>query len=111
MIMRQITTILEQTPEGFDTQVNAAIQKIGSEHLREIRTVVNTPTALCVVLLALVGGFHYGTAGHSAPSGHTFLSTVRGIHALGSLLRPKISTTFLAIVSMTSRIFSLWSSK
>jgi hypothetical protein len=42
--MRQIKTILEQTPEGFDTQVNAAIQKIGSEHLREIRTVVSTPT-------------------------------------------------------------------
>jgi hypothetical protein len=45
MIMRQIKTILERTPEGFDTQVNAAIQKIGSEHLREIRTVVSTPTA------------------------------------------------------------------
>jgi hypothetical protein len=45
MIMRQIKTILEQTPEGFDTQVNAAMQKIGSEHLREIRTVVSTPTA------------------------------------------------------------------
>jgi hypothetical protein len=44
MIMRQIKTILEQTPEGFDTQVNAAIQEIGSEHLREIRTVVSTPT-------------------------------------------------------------------
>jgi len=41
--MRQIKTILEQTPEGFDTQVNAAIQQIGSEHLREIRTVVSTP--------------------------------------------------------------------
>ena len=26
---------------------------------------------VCVVLLALVGGLHYGTAGHSAPSGHT----------------------------------------
>ena len=45
MIMRQIKTILEQTPEGFDTQVNAAIQQIGSEHLREIRTVMSTPTA------------------------------------------------------------------
>jgi hypothetical protein len=42
--MRQIKTILEQTPEGFDTQVNAAIQQIGSEYLREIRTVVSTPT-------------------------------------------------------------------
>ena len=27
--MRQINTILEQTPEGFDAQVNAAIQEIG----------------------------------------------------------------------------------
>jgi hypothetical protein len=26
---------------------------------------------VCVVLIALVGGLHYGTAGHSAPSGHT----------------------------------------
>jgi hypothetical protein len=42
--MRQIKTILERTPEDFDTQVNAAIQEIGSEHLREIRTVVSTPT-------------------------------------------------------------------
>jgi hypothetical protein len=42
--MRQIKTILERTAEDFDTQVNAAIQKIGSEHLREIRTVVSTPT-------------------------------------------------------------------
>jgi hypothetical protein len=45
MIMRQITTILEQTPEGFDALVNAAIQKIGAEHLREIRTLTGTPTA------------------------------------------------------------------
>jgi hypothetical protein len=43
--MRQIKTILERTAEDFDTQVNAAIEKIGSEHLREIRTVVSTPTA------------------------------------------------------------------
>jgi len=42
--MRQIKTILERTPEDFDAQVNAAIQEIGSEHLREIRTVVSTPT-------------------------------------------------------------------
>jgi uncharacterized protein YbcC (UPF0753/DUF2309 family) len=42
--MRQIKTILEQTSEDFDIQVNAAMQKIGSEHLREIRTVVSTPT-------------------------------------------------------------------
>ena len=26
---------------------------------------------VCVVLLALVGGLHYGTAGHSAPLRHT----------------------------------------
>jgi hypothetical protein len=43
--MRQIKTILDQTPEGFDAQVNAAIQEIGSEHLREIRTLMSTPTA------------------------------------------------------------------
>ncbi len=43
--MRQIKTILDQTPEGFDAQVNAAIQEIGSEHLREIRTLVSPPTA------------------------------------------------------------------
>ena len=43
--MRQIDTILDQTPEGFDVQVNAAIQEIGSEHLREIRTLMSTPTA------------------------------------------------------------------
>jgi hypothetical protein len=43
--MRQIKTILNQTPEGFDAQVNAAIQAIGSEHLREIRTLMSTPTA------------------------------------------------------------------
>ncbi len=42
--MRQIKTILERTPEGFDAQVNAAIEKIGSEHLREIRTVVGSAT-------------------------------------------------------------------
>ena len=36
--MRQIKTILDRTPEGFDAQVDAAIQEIGSEHLREIRT-------------------------------------------------------------------------
>jgi hypothetical protein len=46
----------------------------------------SSSAALYVVLLALVGGLHYGTAGHSAPSGHTFLSTVRRLHALGSLL-------------------------
>jgi hypothetical protein len=43
--MRQINTILDQTPEGFDAQVNAAIQAIGAEHLREIRTLMRTPTA------------------------------------------------------------------
>ena len=42
--MRQIKTILERTPEGFDAQVNVAIQEIGSEHLREIRTMMSTPT-------------------------------------------------------------------
>jgi hypothetical protein len=42
--MRQIKTIIERTPEGFDAQVNAAIQEIGSEHLREIRTMLSTPT-------------------------------------------------------------------
>ena len=42
--MRQIKTILERTPEDFDAQVNAAIQEIGSEHLREIRTEVSPPT-------------------------------------------------------------------
>jgi len=26
---------------------------------------------VCLVLIALVAGLHYGTAGHSAPSGHT----------------------------------------
>jgi hypothetical protein len=43
--MRQIRTILDQTPEGFDAQVNAAIQEIGAEHLREIRTLMSAPTA------------------------------------------------------------------
>ena len=43
--MRQIKTILDQTPEGFDTQVNAAIRAIGAEHLREVRTLTGTPTA------------------------------------------------------------------
>jgi hypothetical protein len=43
--MRQIKTILDQTAEGFDAQVNAAIQEIGAEHLREIRTLTGTPTA------------------------------------------------------------------
>jgi hypothetical protein len=43
--VRQLKTILDQTPEGFDAQVNAAIQAIGTEHLREIRTLVSTPTA------------------------------------------------------------------
>jgi hypothetical protein len=42
--MRQIKTIIDRTPEGFDVQVNAAIQEIGSEHLREIRTMMGTPT-------------------------------------------------------------------
>jgi hypothetical protein len=42
--MRQIKTIIDQTPEGFDAQVNTAIQEIGSEHLREIRTMMSTPT-------------------------------------------------------------------
>jgi hypothetical protein len=42
--MRQIKTILEGTPEGFDAQVNVAIQEIGSEHLRETRTLPGTPT-------------------------------------------------------------------
>jgi len=36
--------IIDRTPEGFDAQVNAAIQAIGSEHLREIRTMMSTPT-------------------------------------------------------------------
>ena len=43
--MRPINTILDQTPEGFDAQVNAAIQAIGAEPLREIRTLMSTPTA------------------------------------------------------------------
>jgi len=43
--MRQIKTILDRTPEGFDAQVNAAIQEIGAEHLREIRPMTGTPTA------------------------------------------------------------------
>jgi hypothetical protein len=43
-IMRQINTILDRTPEGFDAQVNAAIQEIGSEHLGEIRTMMSIPT-------------------------------------------------------------------
>jgi hypothetical protein len=43
--MQQIKTILDQTPEGFNAQVNAAIQAIGAEHLREIRTLMSTPTA------------------------------------------------------------------
>jgi hypothetical protein len=42
--MRQINPIIERTPEGFDAQVNAVIQEIGSEHLREIRTMMSTPT-------------------------------------------------------------------
>jgi len=42
--MRQIKTIIDRTPVGFDAQVNAAIQEVGSEHLREIRTIMNTPT-------------------------------------------------------------------
>ena len=42
--MRQIKTIIERTPESFDAQVNAAIQEIGSAHLREIRTMMRTPT-------------------------------------------------------------------
>jgi hypothetical protein len=42
--MWQIKTIIERTPEGFGAQVNAAIQQIGSEHLREIRTMMSTPT-------------------------------------------------------------------
>jgi hypothetical protein len=42
--MRQIKTIIDRTPEAFDAQVNTAIQEIGSEHLREIRTMVSTPT-------------------------------------------------------------------
>ena len=42
--MRQIKTIIEPTPQGFDAQVNAAIQEIGAEHLREIRTMTGTPT-------------------------------------------------------------------
>ena len=33
--MRQIKTIIDRTPEGFDAQVNTAIQEIGSEHLRK----------------------------------------------------------------------------
>jgi hypothetical protein len=42
--MRQIKTIIDRTPEGFDAQVNAAIQEIGSEHLREIRTMMSPLT-------------------------------------------------------------------
>jgi hypothetical protein len=42
--MRQINTMIERTPEGFDAQVNTVIQEIGSEHLREIRTMMRTPT-------------------------------------------------------------------
>jgi hypothetical protein len=42
--MRQIKTIIDRTPEGFDAQVNAAIQEIGSDHLREIRTMMSTST-------------------------------------------------------------------
>jgi hypothetical protein len=42
--MRQIKPRIERTPEGFDAQVNAVIQEIGSEHLREIRTMMSTPT-------------------------------------------------------------------
>ncbi len=42
--MRQIKTIIDRTPEGFDAQVNTAIQKIGSEHLREIRTMMSSST-------------------------------------------------------------------
>ena len=41
--MRQLKTIIDRTPEGFDAQVNAAIQEIGSEHLREIRTMISAP--------------------------------------------------------------------
>ena len=44
--MRQIKTIIDRTPEGFDAQVNTAIQEIGSEHLREIRTMMSTPLNL-----------------------------------------------------------------
>jgi hypothetical protein len=44
--MRQIKTIIDRTPEGFDAQVNAAIQEIGSEHLREIRTLMSPTTEL-----------------------------------------------------------------
>jgi hypothetical protein len=42
--MRQINPMIERTPEGFDAQVNAVIQEIGSEHLREIRTMMSPPT-------------------------------------------------------------------
>jgi hypothetical protein len=42
--MRQIKTIIDRTPEGFEAQVNAAIQAIGSEHLRELGTMMSTPT-------------------------------------------------------------------
>jgi hypothetical protein len=42
--MRQINPMIERTPEGFDVQVKAAIQEIGSEHLREMRTMMSTPT-------------------------------------------------------------------
>jgi hypothetical protein len=42
--MRQIKTIIDRTSQGFDAQVNAAIHDIGSEHLREIRTMMSTPT-------------------------------------------------------------------
>jgi hypothetical protein len=55
--MRQIKTILDRTPEGFDAQVNAAIQKIGSEHLREIRTMMSTssePDRLYAAFIAIL---------------------------------------------------------
>jgi hypothetical protein len=42
--MRHIKPMIERTPEGSDAQVNAVIQEIGSEHLREIRTMMSTPT-------------------------------------------------------------------
>jgi hypothetical protein len=42
--MRQIKTMIKRMPEGFDAQVNAVIQEIGPEHLREIRTMMSTPT-------------------------------------------------------------------
>jgi hypothetical protein len=51
--MRQINPMIERTPEGFDVQVKAAIQEIGSELLLEMGSM------LCSASLPdrLYGGF------------------------------------------------------